>query len=86
MLKDKLNTLQTDKHTTHCTICLFVSNRQQLSTLLYLPLILGHYRPKSGAVTFAGVYLPTSAFLKLCVPCLMLTKKRKEKEEEERFQ
>jgi hypothetical protein len=37
----ELNVLQTDKQTNHCTSCLFsclcVSNRQQLSTLLYMP-------------------------------------------------
>jgi hypothetical protein len=39
--KDELNVLQTDKKTSHYTSCLFsclhVSNRQQSSTLLYLP-------------------------------------------------
>jgi hypothetical protein len=38
--KEVLNVLQTDKQTNHCTSCLFsclyVLNRQQLSTLLYL--------------------------------------------------
>ena len=38
VLNDELNTLQTAKQTAYCTNCLFVSNRQQLSTLLYLPL------------------------------------------------
>jgi hypothetical protein len=39
--KDELNALHTDKQTNHCTSCLFrclyVSNRQQSSTLLYMP-------------------------------------------------
>ena len=42
--KDELNILQTAKQTTRCTNCLFsclcVSNRHQLSKLLYMP--LGH--------------------------------------------
>jgi hypothetical protein len=39
--KDELKALQTTKQTTHCTNCLFsclcVPNKQQSSTLLYLP-------------------------------------------------
>ena len=38
MSKDKLITLRTVKQTIHCTNCLFMIKRQQLSTLLYLPL------------------------------------------------
>ena len=36
MSKDKLITLRTVKQTIHCTNCLFMIKRQQLSTLLYL--------------------------------------------------
>ena len=34
-----LNILETAKQTTHYTSCLYVTNREQLSKLLYMPLL-----------------------------------------------